>query len=154
MPFWQVPLAASIFLALGVTGALVLRPAEPEGTAGQLASLDAAPVLAALEDLPSGEARELAEAGRIQMIASFTDADGNLCREYEYIPPVGRTVVSVSCHDGSEWGLRLAVIAAPVGAEGYAPASSLDTLDAYLGAIGAGPALDEGEEAAALQRLR
>lgn len=153
VPFWQVPLAASIFLALGVTGALLVRPSGPEAVPGQLAALDAAPVLTALEDLPSGEERELAEAGRIAMIASFSNDAGEFCREFEYDPPAGRTVVSVSCHDGADWGLRLAVMAAPVDAGGYAPASSLDTLDAYLTVIGAGAPMSADEEEAALRRL-
>lgn len=154
VPFWQLPLAASIFLALGVTGALMLRPAGPGGAPGQLASLESAPVLAALQDLPSGDERVLAGAGRVAMIASFTNGEGEFCREFELAPPEGRTVVSVSCHDGTAWGLRLAVMAAPVDAGGYVPASSLGTLDAYLEATGAAAPMNGDEEAAALQRLR
>ena len=48
------------------------------------------------------------------------------------------------------WDVQLA-IAADAGAEGYAPASSLDALDAWLVATGAGAPLTLEDEAAALR---
>lgn len=152
VPLWQVPLAASIFLAIGVAGTMVLRQDAADQGASHLAALESAPLHEALRSLPSGEARQL-DSGRVTMIASFTNAEGELCREFEYDPPAGRTVVSVSCHGGGAWGVRMAVMAAPVDATGYAPASSLEVLDAYLAASGAGAQMDSNEEAAALQRL-
>lgn len=151
VPFWQVPLAASICLAIGVAGTMALRPNTADQGAGHLAALESAPVLDALRTLPSGEVRQL-DRGRVTMIGSFTNAENEFCREFEYDPPTGQTVVSVSCHAGA-WGVRMAVMAAPVDATGYAPASSLEVLDAYLAASGAGPQMDPNEEAAALQQL-
>lgn len=151
VPFWQVPLAASICLAIGVAGTMALRPNTADQGAGHLAALESAPIQDALRTLPSGEARQL-DGGRVTMIGSFTNAEGELCREFEYDPPTGQTVVSVSCHRDA-WDVRMAVMAAPVDATGYAPASSLEVLDAYLAASGAGPQMDPNEEAAALQQL-
>lgn len=150
VPLWQVPLAASIFLAIGITAGSLIPRSGPGP--GQLAALDAPAMQVALRTLPSGEARAL-DSGQVTMIGSFANAEGQLCREFEYDPPTGQTVVSVACHDGGAWGVRMAVLAAPVDATGYAPASSLEVVDAYLQASGAGAQMDPKEEAAALQQL-
>ena len=56
------------------------------------------------------------------------------------------------CDHGQEanvWQTRLAV-ARPEGGDGYAPASSLETVDAFLTSIGAGQPLDADAEKKAL----
>ncbi|MFV0335579.1 MAG: anti-sigma factor family protein [Tropicimonas sp.] len=152
VPLWQLPLAASIFLAVGIVGTLALRPQSSEPGGGRLALLDSVPMHEALGSLQSGETRDFGK-GQVTVISSFADAEGALCREIEYAPPTGRTIIAVSCHRDGGWGVRMAVADAAVDAQGYAPASSTETVDAYLASIGAGTPMDEAQEAAALQRL-
>ena len=94
---------------------------------------------------------------RLELIASFRNGDGQLCREFEFDRPGRQTIVSVACHPGSSdagsWSTQLAVLAPPSEGSGYAPASSLETLDAYLGAIHAGPPMSDDDEAVALSQL-
>jgi hypothetical protein len=116
-----------------------------------LAVLDRPDVAAALSQLASGDSRELPGAGRLTAIASFRDQAGSFCREVEHDALSGDTLVAVACRDGGRWAVRLAVAAGP--AEGFAPASSLETLDAWLAATGAGAPLAAADEAAALAGL-
>jgi hypothetical protein len=57
----------------------------------------------------------------------------------------------VACRQAEEWRVAIA-IDAPAGTDGYAPASSLAALDAFLGAIEASAPMTLDEEAAALAR--
>lgn len=162
VPIWQLPLAASIFLALGLWGGMKIGPdlgpvggAEPD--AAQLTALDSPALHQVLNLAQSGERLPLDGGGEVSVISSFNNADGQFCREFELGWPQRPTVVSVACHspetDPDGWATQLAVLASVAGDQGYAPASSLDTLDAYLGAIGAGAPLSPEEEAIALQGL-
>lgn len=158
VPLWQVPLAASIFLAIGLWGGDLAGPeGSDEPDAAQMALLDSEPVHEALRQTPAGQRRTLSGGGDMTLISSFSNADGQLCREFEIGWPDRPTVVSVSCHvpglEPDGWSTQLAVLAAPAEDQGYAPASSLETLDAYLGAIGAGPPLSDEDEAEALANL-
>ena len=146
-------LAASLVLALGLGFGLGALRGGPEAAPGDLAALSEPAVLTALSTLPSGESVELAQGGSLTAIATFTIDDGTLCRETEYHRPDGPSLVTVSCRAEGEsteaWNLRLAVVAAAV-EDGYLPASSLDALDGWMGATGAGAPMSAPEEAAAL----
>lgn len=155
-PFWQIPLAASIALAIGLGAGLGLAPRGPSGSTAHLAALDSAELHQALRETPSGQRQPMPNGAEVAIIASFTDGQGILCREFEYDRPGQPSIVSVACHPGeagAPWQTQFAVLAAPSGDSDYAPASSLETLDAYLGAIQAGQPLSEDEEAAALRQL-
>ena len=153
VPFWQLPAAAVLALAVGLATAWFAAP--DRGPAGlQVAGLDDAAVTEALATVASGESVALAGGGAFVAIASFRDGEGALCREFELDQAGGATVVAVACRDAAAWAVRLAVAAAVAGAEGYVPASSLDTVEAWLSANGAGAALSETEERAALDALR
>lgn len=105
----------------------------------------------ALETLPSGGDRALSEAESLHMIASFRDAEGHLCREYER-KAADAVTTAVACHGPAGWQTRFA-LTNPV-AEGYVPASTTDTLDAFLSGIGAGAPLSPQEEIADIEALR
>jgi hypothetical protein len=146
--------AAALALAVGVAGGFLVSQvtgARESGAIG-IAALDVPGITDALDTLPSGERVAIA-GGEIAGIASFLNADGELCREFEFDRTGGDTVVSVACRGGEGWEPRLAIVAPAADETGYAPASSLDTLDAYLGAIGAGAPLTPEDEAAALRGL-
>jgi hypothetical protein len=78
-------------------------------------------------------------------VASFTDSAGAFCREYTIGQGGGFGYISVACRNGVDWSLRFA-IATDSGSEGYAPASSLEALDAFYSATGASQPLSEEAE--------
>ncbi|WP_373414232.1 anti-sigma factor [Ensifer aridi] len=152
---WLVAAAslAAVFAGLGGYW-LGGRGEPPSGGALPLAAVSSPPLTEALATVASGEERQLlASNQRFRAIATFRDSAQALCREFELDSADRSTVVSVACRAGSEWRLTFAV-AAPGGSGGYAPASSTETLDAYLTAIDAGPPLEAEEEAKALADLR
>lgn len=151
---WQLPIAASVALAVGGFGGWLGKP-ETGGTGGlAVAAIEEAALIEALADAKSGESREIGSGVGFTAIASFRDGDGQLCREFEQDRAGAVTVVAVACRAGQGWSVRFAVAAAASDDTGYAPASSLETLDAWLSAIEAGAPMSEDEEAAALADLR
>ncbi len=149
---WQLPLAASLATAIA-SGFIGYQLGQSPGAAPVEPGLDgfsSAEIASVLDSAASGDEVTIADgSGRVRLISSFNEQSGALCREYEIDRSAGASVVAVSCRDDSDWSMRFAV-AAPAGGDGYAPASSLDALEAYLGAIEAGPALTAEEERAAL----
>lgn len=148
--FAALATAAGVALVLGLTGGYLLAPQAPRGDA--FAALGEPVLAGVLSSVPSGERRALA-AGDFAAIASFTAADGAFCREFELTAgTAGATTVAVACTTGEGWQPRFAVLT-QAGGEGYAPASGLDTLETWLDATAAGPAMTAEEEAAALAGL-
>lgn len=154
--WYQLPLAASLFLAIGVAGTyFAMKGGQTNGAPDlQVAGLKHPAVTSALDSLPSGARQSTTGGGEVALIASFTNAAGEFCREFELAQPDRRTVVSVACHGKEGWDVRLAIAAAPAADTGYAPASSLETLDAYLSASQASAPLDEQAEQEALDAIQ
>ncbi|TCO73322.1 hypothetical protein [Rhodovulum euryhalinum] len=149
-PFRPMAIAAGLALALGLAGGVLVGLSLGDGVPGglRIATLGTRGLAEALSGLPSG-ARAAVADGEVAIIASFRNADGELCREFELDAAERATVVSVACREAAGWQTRFAVVAGAVDT-GYAPASSLETLDSYLAAIGAGAPLAPLDEAAAL----
>lgn len=105
--------------------------------------------LAALDGMSSGQVLSLEGGGKLSMIASFRDSQGQLCREYETAQG-GRLDTVLACRDQGSWQQRFAA-SANMDGDGYRPASGEAGVDAALEAIGAGLPLTPEEEAAALQ---
>jgi hypothetical protein len=152
--FKAMAAAAVLALAVGVAGGYFVSQALGERETGglRIASFEVPGLSRALDTLPSGE-RQATGTGEIATIASFLNADGELCREFELHRSGRDTVVSVACRAEAGWEPRLVVVAPAVDGAAYAPAASLEALDAYLGSIGAGAPLSPDEEAAALRGL-
>jgi anti-sigma factor RsiW len=150
VPLWQLPAAAAVALTLGLSVAL-LRGPSPADDAPTLALFDARGLSDALGTVPSGDRVTLPD-GSFSVIASFDSGEGELCREFEFDGTDGRSVVSVACRTDSAWEVRFAVATATAD-DGYAPASSLDALDAWLTASDASAPLDPAAEQAALAAL-
>jgi hypothetical protein len=143
---WGMALAASfVGIVVGLGGFLL---GQSTGVAPDAANLA---LNEALETLPSGGDRALSEAESLHMIASFRDAEGHLCREYER-KAADAVTTAVACHGPAGWQTRFA-LTNPV-AEGYVPASTTDSLDAFLSGIGAGAPLSPQEEIADIEALR
>lgn len=145
--FFRPAAVAAGFATLGLITGLVLSPAVPGSGKSDLhfAVLEGAAVPAALDRIPSGE-RTAIVGGDIEVIASFVSEDGALCREFELDRPDATTVVAVACRSGADWTPRFAVVAAASDDTTFAPASSMEALDAYLTAIGAGDPMSLEEE--------
>lgn len=146
-PRWM-PMAIAAAVATLLVGPIAYLAGRGTGTAPLIAvGQPVAPVLAAeLGRLPSGAEVRLADA-TIRPIASFTDAASKLCREFEL--DAALTTVAVACREADQWRVAIAIDAPPAG-DGYAPASSLAALDAFLQSIEAGPPLSPTAEVEAL----
>lgn len=154
VPFWQLPIAASVALAVGVLAGWTGKPDQGGPGGLTLAVVEEAALAEALAAVPSGESREIGGGVSFAAIASFRDGAGQLCREFEQDRAGGGSAVAVACRSGDAWSVRFAMATGQGDAAGYAPASSLETLDAWLASIEAGAPLTDDEEAAALAELR
>ena len=138
---WAMPLAASVALVVGGLAGFMIGQAPDDGAGGLTTARFDQPGLAeALRTVAAGDEITLKESGdRLRMIASFRDVDDQLCREFEIDRPDRTTFVSVACRAGDNWSVQFTVAAASQNDSRYAPASSLEALDAYLQeAVGAG----------------
>lgn len=153
-PRWAVPLAASVALVVGVASGYWLGLTDPDGRDGlQAANLGSPGVVQALREVASGKEKDLDSNERFRAIASYKDTNGDLCREFEVDHPDNSTVVAVACNIENTWKVQFTVVAGQ-NTEGYAPASSLEALNAYLTAVGASDPLSEAAERSALQALK
>ena len=139
---WQpMAIAASLALAAGLSAGLLLAPDAPQTGA----TLLSAALQERLGSLPSGAQAVLPDGRRVSLVASFTDGAGAFCREYETRAEGGSGLVGVACRSGEDWSLRFAMATAS-GKDGYAPASSLEALDAFYAATGASQPLSAEAE--------
>jgi hypothetical protein len=84
VPVWQLPIAASIALAVGLFGGWIAKP-DADATGGlAVAGLQDAAVVAALDTVASGARTDLGGGAAFVAIATFRDGDGQLCREFEH----------------------------------------------------------------------
>jgi hypothetical protein len=151
-PAWRpTALAASLALVAWAVGGIVatLSMLGPETAPRSVALLDTEGLSEVLDGLPAGASAPAGDA-EVTIVASFLTGNGAFCREFEIDRASGGTVVSVACLENEAWTPRFAMVTQDQGAEGYAPASALETLDAFLGTIGAGAPLSPEEEAARL----
>jgi len=146
--FWPTALAASIALAVGLGFGYGLTghgPAPAVTTFGVTALAEPA-VGDALAGMPSGTSRDLPSGATLNMIASFEGADGVFCREFDYEAPDGLSLVSVACRGDAGWQPKIVIAASGDSASHYAPASSLDALEAWLASSGLGDPLSQETE--------
>lgn len=146
-PRWQpMAIAAGLALAVGLSSGLMLAPDAPQTGATMLS----AALQEQLGTLPSGAKTALPDGQQVSVIASFTDSAGAFCREYQMDAKGGASHVGIACRSGADWSLRFAMATASEH-EGYAPASSLEALDAFYMATGASQPLSEEAELAHLK---
>ena len=109
----------------------------------------------ALNDLSSGQRRDLADGespASVELVASFRDHVGGLCREFKLQRPAANELTGVACGSPGNWAVNFASTS-PGSGSTYTPASSTAVLDAYLSSIEAGPVLSAEEERAALAEI-
>jgi hypothetical protein len=140
---WLVPIAASILAVVtGIGGFTLGRGLGPTDTSRDAAIQTALQRQASGENVPLGDMDET-----IHIVSSFRDGNNLLCREYE-VRSAQYNTTTVACQQGRSWVTRLALTSTPT--EGFVPASSQETIDAYLGAIQAGDVLSLEDEKKAL----
>lgn len=153
--FFRPAAIAAGFAALGLIGGyLIANPGQDASSSDlRFAILDTPAITEALGRIPTGE-RLAVGTDEISLIATFRNAEDELCREFEVDSADAMTVVSVACWSGDRWEPTFAVVAAGTDDTSYAPASSFETLDAYLTAIGAEAPMSPDEERAALATVQ
>ncbi len=141
--------AFAVGLGAGFFGDRFLSP----GAGSAIALLQDGAVAGALSQVRMGGEQTIAGLGNFRAIASFRDAEGSFCREFELDTIGGKAIVAVACNADGRWDTRFATVADAAGAQQYTPASSMEALTAWLGATGAGAPLSESEEGAVLAGL-
>lgn len=145
---FRQPVAAGLLLIAGGLAGYNLAPGNANPGSDLLA--DAA-LSAVLSTSPSGQVATLGDR-QIEPVLSLRMADGTLCREFRILDGDGGTL-ALACHEGGRWKTHLAM-ATTRSSEGFTPAGSTETFDAYLSGVGAGPSLSSEEEASALAALK
>ncbi|NJS15378.1 MAG: hypothetical protein HC788_13215 [Sphingopyxis sp.] len=156
LPRWGWPQMASMAASLAIglfVGQAYLGGAGP-GDALVVASADgtklAPQVAAMLAEAPSGVKQQLAGLGEGQVVISFRDGDGQLCRQFQ-IAGSATITDAVSCRANGSWSVE-AVATRDAGnggvrtASGDAAAPVLAAVDAII----AGDVLVGADETAAL----
>eukprot|EP00903_Cladosiphon_okamuranus_P001367 g1365.t1 len=147
--FWPTAIAASIALAVGLGFGYSFNGGAGTGHTPMspgVAVLAEAAIGNALSDMPSGTSRVLPSGATLNMIASFDGEGGVFCREFDYEAQDGLSLVSVACRVNDGWKPKIAIAVSGESAGQYAPASSLDALEAWLTSSGLGDPLDEDAE--------
>lgn len=156
VPFRQRNVARLSLAGLAVAaclGALVAGPAgyllsqAQDGGGLRVGGPLRGELAALVGSVPSGQEQRLDDGTLLRPIATFADAAGTLCREFEV--DGASTTVAVACRAETEWRVAFA-LNTPVAADGYTPAAALEMLDIYLQSILAGDPLSLDAEAAAL----
>ncbi len=145
---WPALIAASLAALLAGPAGYLLAVGDDRQAGLAVAEPVPAEVAALLDTLPAGAEQMIPQVGRLEAIATFRDAEGSLCREFEV--DRSNAVVAVACRTDGAWRVAFAVEAPLDG--GYAPAGSLAALEAWLDAVSAGEPMSPEDEAAALER--
>jgi anti-sigma factor RsiW len=151
---WFAPLAACIVLSVGAAAGYAVGVKMPAQYETDFASIRDPAIMQALYDTPSGKQIDLPASGRtLEPVLSFQLEDGTLCREFKLRELNSKGVISIACLESNRWQTHL-VMAATRPEEGYVPAGSAETIDAYLASIHAGSPLDGTAEEEALRSIR
>lgn len=164
---FTLPMAAAIALIVGGVGGFEFgrRGVAPEQFAG--ADVAVGPVARGtalatlLDEKPSGETLSVpgASSRDLMVVASFRDAKGRICREFEILAAElgGPVTAGIACrNDGGSWHVEGAAQLAKApepSAQDFSPASGDEAaaIEGLLKAVGAKPALSRTDEDALLK---
>lgn len=149
---WQLPLAASIALAIGAAaGYLVTRETAERGGAVVVSiALPQDQLQAALDAVASGDSRKVGD-GTITLVSTHRIASGEICREFEFARerPVRESLVAIACRRDGSWRARFAIAGTMARSDVFVPASGSAALaDQHLRDLGSPGPVDEAAEAA------
>jgi hypothetical protein len=148
--FWQQSIAASVMLAIGLGGGYTLGGARFDQSDSFVAGTVSESLDLALTTLASGESESFGETG-VVMIASFRNANGMLCREFEVSTSTVNKSVVIACNSGKQWQTVLQV-ALPYDNNSFMPAGGHKSVEAYLQAAGMTEPLSIEEEKLTLSK--
>jgi hypothetical protein len=153
---WIAPIAACIVaLVSGAIGYWLATQTAGQSGSYQIAGLADPELDQLLSKLPSGEKSRLAGSGaEISIMSSFYRSDQALCREFAVAHGGFGDHLAVACRSSGKWSIDLALRTSGGSGDTYKPASSAETLDAFLHALGAGPALEGQAETDALSKRK
>lgn len=149
-PWWQqAASAAAVLMVVLVASYLLTTPGPQPKATGQAGLIALAPdTLKALQTQKSGTDLQTGQ-GNLTMIASFKNAQGILCREFEVKTADKLKWTNIACRTGTEWTV-VAAVSAPAAEDVFVPAGSAEAIEAYLQSSGMTEALTAEAESAAL----
>ena len=153
-PAWRWPqfaaMAASLVLGIVIGGPLLTGGGDSGNADGSLV-LASADLDAMLDTAPSGQAVDLASLGKGEVVLTFRNADGQLCRQF-MIEGAGATSDALACADaGGDWQVEAyGRRAAPAGEMKLAGGDAAPGVVAAVDAMIDSDALIGADEAAAL----
>lgn len=154
-PAWRWPqfaaMAASLVLGVVIGGPLLTGGGADGGNAGGSLVLASADLDTMLDTAPSGQAVDLASLGKGEVVLTFRNADGQLCRQF-MIEGAGATSDALACADaGGDWQVEAyGRRAAPLGEMKLAGGDAAPGVVAAVDAMIDSDALIGADEAAAL----
>jgi hypothetical protein len=147
-------LCVSSFFAGGMLNTGTTQTASYNGVV--LSSVLPDAVAQVLSTAPSGERWPLgdtAQGASVQVLASFRDRNGALCREFGLEQAGAAPKQGVACRERQAWATRF-IAAIPATGAVYTPASGHAAVDSYLSMIGASEPLNTQDEKKALESLK
>jgi hypothetical protein len=154
---WRWPqfgaMAASLALGVLIGGPLLTGGGSGDAPAGGSLVLASADVTAMLDTAPSGQAVDLASLGTGEVVLTFRNADGQLCRQF-MLEAGGSTSDALACSgDDSNWQIEaFGRRAAPAGEMKLAGGDAAVSVVAAVDAMIASDALVGADEAAELKK--
>jgi len=130
-PWWRLPLAASVALAVGLmAGGSLFGPGSTKPDGVQLASYTTDDGLGSfLETAASGERRAIG-ASQAELRLTFLGSEGQPCREFAFTSGTS-TTQAVACRGSSQsWTVELAAKSSAAGAPGGEDPSGYQTASA------------------------
>ena len=104
---WRWPqfgaMAASLVLGVVIGGPLLTGGGAGDGVDNASLVLASADVTTMLDTAPSGQAVDLASLGRGEVVLTFRNADGQLCRQFMIEGSGGATSDALACSGGEGW---------------------------------------------------
>jgi hypothetical protein len=155
---WRWPqfgaMAASLALGVMIGGPLLTGGGTGDTPRGGSLVLANADVNAMLDTAPSGQAVDLASLGTGEVVLTFRNADGALCRQFMVEGSTGSTSDALACASaGGEWQVEaFGRRAAPAGEMKLAGGDAAVSVVAAVDAMIASDALIGADEAAELKK--
>lgn len=156
-PGWRWPqfaaMAASLVLGVVIGGPLLTGGGTDDSSAGGSLVLASADVDAMLRTAPSGKKVDLASLGTGEVVLTFRNVDGQLCRQFMLESAGGATSDALACAGGSgqDWQIEAyGRRAAPAGEMKLAGGDAAPAVVAAVDAMIDSDALLGADEAAAL----